>query len=118
MSRPMWINRVLLTLLSISTGAVKLAEMEAEMRIFREVGLGDGMIIAFGALQLAGGLLLIPDRTTRLGAWVMAPTFAFATYVVFANGMIAFGGSSLLFIAMALLHATRWRAGPAAAARR
>lgn len=104
---PLWINRVLLTLLSIATGAVKLARMEDEMRIFREAGFADGLIIAFGVVQLAGGLLLVPHRTTRLGAWVMLPTFAVATGVLFVNGMVPFGVVSLLFIAMAAIHA-RW----------
>ena len=105
----LWINRVLLTLLSLSTGAVKLARMEAEMVIFREIGFSDALTIAFGVLQLVGGVLLIPNKTTQLGAWVMLPTFAFATVVLFVNGMIPFGVSSLLFIAMAALHATQWR---------
>lgn len=104
----LWINRVLLTGLSIMTGAVKLARMDAEMEIFRNIGFSDALTIAFGVVQLLGGLLLLPGKTTRIGAWVMLPTFVFATGVVFANGMIAFGVSSLLFIAMALLHATRW----------
>ena len=110
----LWINRILLTALSIMTGVVKLVKMDAEMEIFRNIGMSDGATIGFGVLQLLGGLLLIPPKTTRLGAWIMLPTFCFATYVVFANSMIPFGISSLLFIAMALLHATRW---PAAADR-
>ena len=104
----LWINRVASTLLSISTGAVKLARMDAEMVIFREVGFSDSMTIAFGALQLLAGLLLLPNRTTRAGAWCVLPTFLFATAVLFVNGMIPFGLGSLLFPAMALLHALRW----------
>ena len=104
----LWINRVLLTLLSISTGAVKLAQMDAEMVIFRNIGFPDVATILFGVVQLVGGLLLIPNKTTRLGAWVMLPTFAFATLVLFVNRMIPFGVSSILFIAMAALHGTRW----------
>lgn len=106
----LWINRVLLTLLSISTGAVKLAQMEAEMVIFREIGFPDAATIAFGVVQVVGGLLLLPNKTTRIGAWVMLPTFVFATVVLFVNEMIPFGVSSVLFIAMAALHALRWDA--------
>jgi len=110
MTIALWINRVLLTLLSISTGAVKLARMEDEMRIFREVGFSDPLIIAFGVVQLIGGLLLIHNRTSRTGAWIMLPTFALATGVAFANGMIPFGVASLLFIAMAALHGLKGQA--------
>ena len=108
----LWINRVLLTLLSLSTGAVKLAGMDAEMEIFRNIGFPDALTIAFGAVQLAGGILLLPNKTTRLGAWIMLPTYVFATGVVFANSMMAFGVSSILFIAMAWVHATRWPTAP------
>lgn len=107
----LWINRVLLTLLSLNTAVVKIAQMEFEMAIFRNAGIPDAATVAFGVLQLAGGVLLIPNRTTRLGAWVMVPTFVLATGVLFVNAMIPFGVFSLLFIAMAVLHATRSAAG-------
>lgn len=108
MTVALWINRVLLTGLSIMTGVVKLAKMEEEMVIFREIGFPDAATIAFGVVQLLGGVLLIVPKTTRLGAWIMVPTFVFATGVLLANSMIPFGVASLLFIAMAVLHATRW----------
>ena len=104
----LWINRVLLTLLSISTGAVKLGRMEEEMVLFRNAGFADGATLAFGALQLGLGLLLIPARTTQYAAWGMAVTFGIATAVVFINGMIPFGVASLLFIAMAAAHGQFW----------
>lgn len=103
-----WVNRVLLTALSIMTGLVKLAQMEEEMALFRTIGFSDAVTMAFGALQLVGGVLLLPPRTTRTGAWLMAPTFMFATGVLLANGMIPFGIVSVLFIAMAVFHALRW----------
>ena len=104
----LWVNRILLTLLSISTGAVKLVQMEEEMHIFREAGVGDGLTLAFGAIQLMLGLLLLPNQTTRPAAYGMAVTFVLATGVLFVNGLVAFGVFSLLFIASAWVHATRW----------
>ncbi len=106
--KALWVNRVLLTLLSISTGAVKLAQMPEEMVLFRNLGMSDGATIAFGVVQLLGGLLLLPPKTTRIGAWVMVPTFVFATYALFANAMVPFGCASLLFVASAVLHALKW----------
>lgn len=107
-------NRVLLTLLSISTGVVKLVQMPEEMEIFRAAGVPDGLTMAFGLVQLVGGLLLIPDRTLRIGAAVMIPTFVLATGVLFVNGLIAFGGFSLLFPASAAWAA--WTSAPRAEA--
>jgi len=104
----LWINRVLLTALSFATGAVKLAQMDDEMRIFRAVGIPDAATIAFGVIQVLGAVLLVVPRTTRLGAWWMAGTFVLATGVLFGNGMIPFGVVSLLFPAMAVFHALRW----------
>ena len=103
-----WVNRVLLTGLSIMTGVVKLAQMEEEMVIFRTIGFPDGLTMAFGLVQLIGGILLLPPKTTNLGAWIMTPTFVFATGVLFANSMVTFGVVSILFIAMAVFHAKRW----------
>ncbi|MCB9712947.1 MAG: DoxX family protein [Myxococcales bacterium] len=88
---------------------MKLAHMEEEMALFRNVGFSDGMTVAFGVVQLVGGLLLLPARTTRLGAWIMLPTFVLATGVLLASSMIPFGAFSLLFVASAYLHASRWR---------
>ena len=98
------VNRVLLTLLSISTGAVKLAGMAEEMEIFRAAGFPDALTVVFGVVQVAGGLLLLPNVTTRYGAWVMVPTFVIASGVLFVNGLLPFGVFSLLFIASAVVH--------------
>ncbi len=97
------INRVLLTGLSLMTGAVKLAYMEDEMVIFRGAGFPDTLTVAFGVVQIVGGLLLLPNATTKVGAWVMVPTFLIATGVLFVNGLIPFGVFSLLFIASAVV---------------
>ena len=54
------------------------------MALFRNVGFSDGMTVAFGVVQLVGGLLLLPARAARLGAWIMLPTFVLATGVLLA----------------------------------
>lgn len=108
MTALLWINRVLLTLLSISTGAVKLARMPEEMELFRSVGIPDGATIAFGVVQLVLGLALLLPKTTHRAAWGMAATFALATGVLFVAGMTMFGVVSLLFIGSAVLHARAW----------
>ncbi len=102
-------NRAVLTLLSISTGLVKLAQMEEEMVIFRGAGIPDWATMVFGVVQLLGGLLLLPNRTHHIGALVMIPTFVAATGVLFVNGLIPFGVFSLLFPASA---AFAWWSAP------
>lgn len=107
MSWALRINRVLLTLLSFATGAVKLARMEQEMQIFAQAGFSSAATVGFGVLQFVGAVLLLPQRTTRWGAGLMAASFVVATGVLLVNSMWAFGAFSLLFIASAGVHA-RW----------
>lgn len=95
------VNRVVLTLLGLSTGAVKLAHMPAEMTIFQAAGFPDGLTVAFGVVQILGALMLLTGRTHKIGALILGITFVLATGVLFVNGMIPFGVFSLLFIAMA-----------------
>ena len=58
-----WINRVLLTVLSIMTGVVKLAQMPEEMEIFRQAGFSDPLILGFGVVQLV-------DENSQNGTFV------------------------------------------------
>ena len=72
------------------------------MKIYAAVGFADAMTIAFGLVQIAAALLLVAPATRRAGAAVLIATFAFATYVLFANAIHPFSVLSLGFIAMAL----------------
>ncbi len=99
------VNRVLLVLLGVSTGAVKLAQMAEEMEILANAGIGTVPTMAFGAVQLVAALGVIPARTRRPAGVVLALTFVAATGVLFVNGLVAFGVFSLLFIAMAVVAA-------------
>ena len=98
------INQVLLIiliLLSLATGITKIIQMPAEMELFQYAGFTKWMIIVFGAIQVLGGLLLIPTKYRKYGAMIMLLTFAIATAVVFYKGMMGFGFASILFIALA-----------------
>jgi len=90
-------------MLSIATGMFKLLQQEADIELFKAIGLNTTMVTILGGIQLIGGLLLIPSRTRKLGAYIMIPTFIIASAAVFANTLIAFGAVSILFIAMAYL---------------
>lgn len=97
------INWILTILLSISTGVFKLLQQEADILLFEKIGFSIIMTTLLGAVQLIGGVLLIPAKTRRIGAYIMGITFVIASVAVFANSMWAFGFISLLFIAMAFL---------------
>lgn len=97
------VNWILTTLLSIATGIFKLLQQEADITLFKAIGFNTTMVTILGAIQLLGGLLLIPAKTRKLGAYIMIPTFIIASIAVFANHMLAFGAISILFIVMASL---------------
>lgn len=97
------VNLPLLVLLSVSTGIVKIMGLEADVKIFENIGFSYLATVFFGIVQLAGGVLLVFDKTRKLAAIIMAVTFAIASTGVFVSGMIPFGVISLLFIAMSYL---------------
>jgi len=97
------INWILTILLSISTGVFKLLQQEADIELFKVIGFNEMMITLLGAIQLLGGILLIPAKTRKIGAYIMIPTFIVASIAVFANKLMVFGMVSLLFIVMAYL---------------
>lgn len=101
------VNKALLVLLGVATGAVKLAQMPEEMALFANVGMGTLPTILFGVAQVVFAVLVVPRKTQRVGGAGLALTFVFATGVLFANAMVAFGVFSVLFIAMAGLAAAK-----------
>ena len=97
------VNWILVTLLSIATGVFKILQQPADIDLFKVIGLNVVMLTILGIIQLIGGILLVPARTRKLGAYIMIPTFVIAAIAVFANKLIPFGIVSLLFIVMAYL---------------
>lgn len=93
---------ILTILLSVSTGLFKLMQQKADIKLFEALGMDATATTILGAIQLIGGLLLIPVKSRKLGAYILIPTFILASAAVFANNMIPFGIVSLLFIVMAL----------------
>ena len=66
---------VLLIFLSILSGVTKVALMPEDVEFFGRYGFSSPLLIAFGATQLIGGVLM-PFRKTRfVGAAIVAVTF-------------------------------------------
>lgn len=97
------INWIIVTLLSLATGLFKVLQQDADIALFQAIGFNAMATTLLGVMQLAGGVLLIPPKTRKLGAWIMIPTFLLASVAVFANAMWAFGLVSLFFVVMAYL---------------
>lgn len=99
----LWVNHVLITLFALSSGVFKVLKGPPDLEVFAHLGMGPAAVQAFGALQVAGGLMLIFARTSKAGAVVVVLCNLLASVGLFAAGVQPFAVISLLFVAMAAL---------------
>lgn len=104
---------VLLTALAVLSGVTKIALMPNEVEFFSQYGFSNPMLIAFGAVQLLGGILLPWKKTRFAGATVVAFTFLVSLAILLKDGnmpvsIVTAIVTILLFVIMKL----SWPAGP------
>ena len=90
-----------MALLSIAAGAAKVMQTPQEMEFLRGVGLSEILIMVFGLVQIAGGVLLVPQKTRLSGAVLAASAFIVSTVLIFIGGNIAFGLFSIFPVVLA-----------------
>jgi len=90
----------ILTLLAISSGITKLLLMQQDVEFFARYGFSDAMIIAFGAIQLIGGILMPLRKTRFIGAVVVASTFIVSLVLLLIDGNLPV---SIITVVMTLL---------------
>ena len=79
---------VLLIFLSVFSGVTKIVLMPEDVEFFGRYGFSNPMLMAFGATQLIGGIL-IPFRKTRfVGAAAVAITFLVSLVLLLMDGNI------------------------------
>lgn len=79
---------ILLVFLAISSGVTKIILMQQDVEFFGKYGFTNPSLIAFGATQLIGGVLL-PFRKTRFfGAAIVASTFLVSLALLLLEGNI------------------------------
>ena len=79
---------VILVFLSIFSGVTKIALMPEDVEFFGMYGFSNPRLIAFGATQLIGGILM-PFRQTRfVGAAIVAITFLVSLVLLLIDGNI------------------------------
>lgn len=92
---------ILLVGLAIASGVTKISLMQQDVDFFANYGFSNPMLVAFGATQLLGGLLL-PFRKTRFaGAAIVAMTFLVSLALLLLDGNIPV--SIVTLVAMLLL---------------
>ncbi len=78
----------ILTLLAVSSGITKILLMQQDVDFFGKYGFSDPILIAFGLVQLLGGLLLVFTKTRFVGAAIVAVTFLVSLAMLLMEGNI------------------------------
>ena len=107
---------VILILLALASGVAKILLMEQDVNFFGKYGISGGMLIAFGFVQVLGGLLMTLAKTRFTGAAIVAITFLASLVMLLLDGNIPV--SIVTGIALLLLGAVMtqsWRRSPQAA---
>ena len=82
---------VILVILAVSSGATKVLLMEQDVAFFGKYGFSNPILVAFGAAQLIGGLLMVFVKTRFAGAAIVAITFLVSLVLLLVDGNIAVG---------------------------
>ena len=104
---------VILMFLAISSGVTKIALMQQEVDFFGKYGFTNPILIAFGALQLIGGVLLAFKKTRFSGAAIVAITFLISLVLLLMEGNIPVSIVTLLATLMlGIIMKQSWNAVP------
>ncbi len=87
----MKIISIIIALLSIAAGMAKVTQTPQEIQFLNGLGLNNTMILAFGLLQVIGGMLTMPTKTRLYGASCVVVGFFISAILVFASGNYPFG---------------------------
>lgn len=83
-------------LLSLAAGAAKIALVPEEVDFLSQFGFTNILTIAFGALQVLGGLLIIIPKTRFYGGLAAGIAFLLSVALLLVTGKTAFAGVSLV----------------------
>ncbi len=104
---------IILMFLAISSGVTKIALLQQEVDFFGKYGFTNPILIAFGATQLIGGVLLAFKKTRFSGAAIVAITFLISLVVLLMEGNIPVSIVTLLATLMlGIVMKQNWNAVP------
>ena len=78
----------ILIFLAVSSGVTKILLMQQDVDFFGKYGFSEPILIAFGLVQLLGGLLLVFTKTRFVGAAIVAVTFLVSLAMLLMEGNI------------------------------
>ena len=91
---------VVLVFLAVSSGVTKIMLMPQDVEFFGAYGFTDPILIAFGIIQLLGGLLLALPKTRIIGALCVAITFLISAVILGLSGNIIVTTITLICVAL------------------
>ena len=98
-ARKVFFNLILVALifLTVFSGVTKILLMQQDTELFDQYGFTNPVLIAYGATQLIGGLLLVLPRTRATGAIIVAVTFLISVIVLTMAGKVLVTVVTLFF---------------------
>jgi uncharacterized membrane protein YphA (DoxX/SURF4 family) len=101
-----WILQILLAVVFLSVGVAKLTGVEAMVKTFETIGLGQWFRVFVGALEVVAGLLMFSSVYSAIGATLILFTMLGALlthlFIIGGNAMPAFILGSLSAFLLAL----------------
>jgi len=79
---------VILIFLAVSSGVTKVTLMQQDVEFFGKYGFSNPVLIAYGLVQLVGGVLMAFKKTRFVGAGIVATTFLISLAVLLMEGDI------------------------------
>ncbi len=102
---------VLLIFLAVASGISKIALTQQDVSFFGKYGFSQPAVVAFGVVQLIGGVLMMVKRTRFIGTTIVAITFLFSLVLLLMDGNMPMSAATIiatLFLAAIMKHS--WKA--------
>ena len=90
----------ILILMSLAAGVAKILVMPQELAFLSHLGMGESAVMILGIIQAAGGVLLVPPKTRRIGALLAIVALVVSALALFTSGNSGIGLITLFPIAI------------------
>lgn len=104
---------VVLTFLAISSGITKVILLQQDVEFFGRYGFSNRILVAYGVVQLIGGVLLPFNKTRFVGAAIVAITFLVSLVVLLMDGNIPVSIATIIMtLLLGVVMKQSWKTAP------
>ena len=100
MKKLLYVLLAVLVFLAVSSGVTKLMLMPQDVEFFGKYGFTNPILMAFGALQVLGGILLILPKARPIGAVFIAITFLGSAALLLMDGNFVVAAITVVVVAV------------------